>query len=192
MLKYSNIAMRQLVAGLVFVLASIACNALWADEVERRRVEISLSIFPRVVAVDNQFNDKLLESKKAHLLFVCEADKALAQALAERMQKTTDNIGGVPLETQVVSVSEGLPLSDLPTAIFVVEKLNTAQLEEVLSYARQHQRLVFSPFVGDVERGVTVGIFVGSRVQPYFNLAMLRQSKVSVNALLMKMSKHYD
>jgi hypothetical protein len=189
-LKYSTIIMLHLAVWLLLMLAASSVSV--ADENERRRVDISLSIFPRIVAVDNQFRAKLLEGNKARLLFVGGVDKNYVQMLANRMEKATGNIGGVPVETRVVSVSEEFPLSVLPTAIFLAEKLNDAQLEKVLAYAREQQRLLFSPFVGDVERGVAVGISVGSRVRPYFNRAALRETRVSVNALLMKMSKHYD
>lgn len=176
--------------GLLFGL--VVASVVLADETEKRRVDISISIFPRIVAVDNHFREKLNKDKKAQLLFVYDGDKELAQEVADRVGKDGSNIGGMLVVTRVISVDEIMLDGDAPVAIFLVEKLNDAQLKKVISYAESTHRLVFSPYSGDVERGVMVGISVTNRVKPYFNLPMLRRSKVVINALLMKMSKRYE
>lgn len=176
----------------MFVVFSVMTGTTLADETDVRRVDISLSIFPRIVAVDNHFRDKLSETKNAVLLFVYDKDEEYAQQLSERMKKSNANIGGMKVETKTISVSDVLPRDDLPTALFVVEKLSDDQLNKIMAYAHDTHRLVFSPYSGDVERGATVGISVTNRVKPYFNLSSLRQSKVAINALLMKMSKRHE
>lgn len=178
--------------SLTLLLSVVMGDNLFADESEQRRVGISMSIFPRIVAVDNHFRDKLDEDNKARLLFVYDSDKEFAQELADRIKKDSGNIGGMYVEASVISVSSTLPESSVPTAIFIAEKLSDVQLKKVMAYAEWENRLLFSPFSGDVERGVMVGISVTNRVKPYFNLPALRRSKVVVNALLMKMSKRYE
>jgi hypothetical protein len=175
------------------VLVSLALSSYaFADETEKRRVDISVSIFPRIVAVDNHFREKLDKDQKARLLFVYDEDESFAQEIADRVGKDGSNIGGMLVSTRVASVADTLPESDIPVAIFLVEKLSDAQLKKVIAYAESTHRLVFSPFSGDVERGVMVGISVTNRVKPYFNLPRLHSADVVVNALLMKMSKRYE
>ena len=177
---------------LLGVMSCIVGGWAVADETDNRRVDISLSIFPRIVAVDNQFREKLNADKKAYLLFVYDRDEKYAEELANRMQEKNANIGGMDVVTNVISVTAELDVNDPPTAVFLVEKLSSEQLTRVMDFSDKAHRLVFSPFLGDVERGVTVGISVTNRVKPYFNLSALRQSKVSINALLMKMSKRHE
>jgi len=174
------------------LLSVVFSIAAFADETEKRRVDISVSIFPRIVAVDNHFREKLDKDSKAQLLFIYDGDKGFAQEIAARVGKDGSNIGGMPVATRVVSAAEALPAVNVPVAIFLVEKLSDAQLKKVVAYAESSHRLVFSPFSGDVERGVMVGISVTNRVKPYFNLTVLRSAKVVINALLMKMSKRYE
>jgi hypothetical protein len=174
------------------ILGLLVNSSLYADETDDRRLDISVSIFPRVVAVDNHFREKLTSDKKAYLLFVYEEDEDLAQELAGRIGKDDGNIGGMSVVTRVQGVTEALPQDEVPSAIFLVERLSNEHLEKVINYAESTSRLVFSPFSGDVERGVMVGISVTNRVKPYFNLSALRRSKVVINALLMKMSKRYE
>jgi hypothetical protein len=176
----------------LLVLTSGIVGSSLADETDTRRVDISLSIFPRIVAVDNNFRDKLTADEKAYLLFVYDKDKEYAERLAERMKKSNANIGGMQISTKTISIASGVLRDELPTALFVVERLTDDQLKEVMAFSAETHRLVFSPYLGDVERGVSVGISVTNRVKPYFNLSSLRKSKVSINALLMKMSKRHE
>lgn len=191
MLRYRH-TNRLLAVALMALLGLVLGANLYADEAEQRRVEISMSIFPRIVAVDNDFRNKLVEGSRAQLMFVYDRDSQYAQKLAEQIKNDSDNIGGMDIETVVMSVEGELPVSEPPTAIFIAEKLTDAKLQVVMEFASATHRLVFSPFLGDVERGVTVGISITNRVKPFFNLPALRDSKVTINALLMKMSKRHE
>jgi hypothetical protein len=187
--------LKGVVTGFGVVAALLLCIAVGATagEADRHRVDISLSIFPRIVAVDNAFRDKLGPERTVRLLFVYDGDRANAQGLAEQLLAKSGNIGGMRVVTVIADVKQPLPAGDdLPTAIFLAEGLEPAKLEIVMRYARDHHRLVFSPFTGDVERGVTVGISVTSRVKPYFNMAALRDTQVDINAILMKVSARYE
>lgn len=181
--------------GLFFLtLAVFAGNLGYADEEDQRRVDISLSIFPRIVAVDNHFRKKLVDDNKVKLVFLYSENKRRAENLAERMEEENKNIGGMGVMASALSISNATKgmAKQRPTAFFISERLNNDDLNRVIAYAEARNRLVFSPFSGDVERGVMVSISVTNRVKPYFNLEALRRSKVDINALLMKMSKIYE
>ena len=174
------------------VLGLMLSEVLVADESEKRRVDISISIFPRIVAVDNHFREKLEVGNKVRLLFVYDEDRSLAESLMARIGKDGKMIGGMKIVTQLASVRAPLPDDEVPVAIFLVERLDDAQLARVITFAEKKHRLLFSPYSGDVERGVMVGISVTNRVKPFFNLQALRRANVEINALLMKMSKRYE
>lgn len=183
------------VIGIGVTCALLLCLVVgaFAGETNQRRVEISLSIFPRIVAVDNDFRSKLGPERTARLLFVYDGDPANAKKLSEALLEKTGNIGGMHLVSDVADIKQPLPTGDeLPVAIFLAETLDPAKLKIVMDFAREHHRLVFSPFPGDVERGVTVGISVTSRVKPYFNIAALHDTQVDINVILMKVSARYE
>lgn len=178
----------------VAVFSAIAGSSGYADEEEKRRVDISLSIFPRIVAVDNDFREKLVANNKVQLFFLYSSNEERAQDLADRVETNRKNIGGMNVMTSAINISSVLDNNQVerPTAIFIAERLSNDDLEKVMAYAETHSRLVFSPYSGDVERGATVGISVTNRVKPYFNLSALKRSNIVINALLMKMSKRYE
>lgn len=163
------------------------------DELEARRIKISLAIFPRIVAVDEDIDRKLDAHKHVQLVVAYGRDTVTAQGQASVLMGSVQNIGGRPLVVQVLPVNS--LSNDNPATVsglFIAEKLEDGELERVLQFARQRHIIVFSPFSGDVERGVTAGIAVGSQVKPYFNLAALKLSGVAVNPTLLRISKHYE
>jgi hypothetical protein len=173
----------------------VAADSLgYADEEENRRVDISLSIFPRIVAVDNDFRSKLSPANKVKLAFLYKEDDERAESLAKLLISKNKNIGGMRVTTSTTSIKDMLRISteEKPTAIFISERLNKKDLDKVVAFAEKNKFIVFSPFTGDVERGVTVGISVTNRVKPYFNIQALKNSNIDINALLMKMSKRYE
>ena len=181
----------QAMLGSVLCLLVI-CGSVFADETERRRIDISLTLFPRIIAVDNHFREKLIDGNKAKLVFIYDRDREYVEGLVNRLLEDRDNIGGMGVLAEVASIDELIAYDEPPTAVFLAERLNDDLLEQVMSVASRNNRLVYSPFSGDVERGVTVGVSVTHRIKPFFNMAVLRESKIVINALLMKVSKRYE
>lgn len=179
---------------LLVAFTAVSASSGFASEEEKRRVDISLSIFPRIVAVDNHFRDKLVSENKVQLIFLYSKNEVRARDLADRIKKDGKNIGGMSVMASALSIGRVLEGQQeiRPTAIFITERLNEDELNKVMAFAESENRLVFSPFSGDVERGATVGISVTNRVKPYFNLTTLKRSNIEINALLMKMSKRYE
>ena len=179
---------------LMFVISTVTGSSGFADEEEKRRVDISLSIFPRVVAVDNNFRNKLVDGNNVQLVFLYSVNESRAIDLAARLNENVKSIGGMKVVASSKNINNLLNSQEeaKPTAIFLSERLADEELLKIMSYAQTEKRLVFSPFSGDVERGATVGISVTNRVKPYFNLKTLRVSEIVINALLMKMSKRYE
>lgn len=179
---------------LCVLLTSISwAGILMASEASDRRIKISLSIFPRVIAVDNHFREKLTKDKKVYLAFVYDKDRGKSEDLRDTFLQKNTSVAGMELEAESINIKQ-LLISGMvsPTALFVTERLNDESLNDLIAYATSKHIILFSPFAGDVERGATAGIAVTSRVRPFFNIHTLQQSVIEINALLMKLSKRYE
>jgi len=164
-----------------------------ADDTADRRVQISLPIFPRIVAVDNKFKDKLLSGNKVLLIFVYEFDKDKAQALAQSLESKLTNVAEMEIVTAIASVTEQLDVNALvPTALFITEPFSGPAFGSTLEYSIKKHRILFSPYAGDVERGAMAGIAIGSRVKPFFNMKSLQQADITINSVLLNLSKRYE
>ncbi|WP_455211303.1 hypothetical protein [Kaarinaea lacus] len=168
-------------------------NVVYANDATDRRIQISLPIFPRIVAVDEDFRKKLSNKDKVLLVFIYQSDKDKAKSLAESLRAKLSNIVGLDFIAHAVSVRDQLEASaEVPTALFVAERFSKQTFELVLEYSIKQQRILFSPFAGDVERGAAAGISITSRVNPYFNIKTLQRAAIEINPVLMKLSKRYE
>lgn len=164
-----------------------------ANETEARRIQISLAIFPRIVAVDHDLNKKLTSSGKVRLVFIYEVDPVAAAEIAASIRNNVTNIGGKAVEITVKSTDEIMYLDQKRVAgTFLVERLTGDAFTKVMRIAEKKGIVVFSPFVGDVERGATVGIAISSRIKPYFNMRTLTKSHIDINEKLLNISKRYE
>lgn len=177
----------------VAIIVLCWANSVFANETTDRRVKISLSLFPKIVAVDNGFQSKLTEDNKVKLVFVYDRNKSQAKALAREVGKANRNI--VNFQVDCLSVPLTDQLQDqlaAPTAIFIAEPLGEDDFRQLVLYGINKGVIVFSPYSGDVERGATVGLAITSRVFPYFNNNTLQASGVEINPILLEMSKRYE
>jgi len=183
---------RKILPILLMACLFITCIAS-ANENTDRRVRISLSLFPRIVAVDSGFKSKLTDENKARLVFVYERNKLQASELAMELGKTNQNIEDVAVDSVPLSLDDQLHDHAVsPTAIFVVEPLGAEDFKQLVAYGIKKRIIIFSPFSGDVERGATVGLSITTRVFPYFNNKTLQASGLDINPVLLEMSKHYE
>ena len=164
-----------------------------ADDTADRRIQISLPVFPRIVAVDNDFKQKLLNNNKVLLVFLYEVDKDKAKSMAESLDGKLTNVAGMGVSTAILSVTEQMRGgATVPTALFVAEPLTEQAFAPVVEYCIQQHRILFSPYAGDVERGAMAGIAIGSRVKPFFNMKSLQRAGISINSVLLNLSKRYE
>jgi hypothetical protein len=186
LLRVARRAALALLGAAVFATAS-------ASEIDERRTRISLEIFPRIVAVDQELRDKLSENARVRLVVIYDRDAVAAHRVVDSLKATVKNIGGREVEViahSMESVSRGGV--SRPSALFLAEPIDDKQFGKLLQLATVHHVLLFSPFAGDVERGATVGISISSRILPYFNVPTLTRSRISVNEKLLSISQRYE
>ena len=191
-INFSMLTAMKIAVVILLVLFGLNSVSL-ANESTDRRVQISLPLFPRIVAVDNKFQDKLTADNKARLVFVYDKNRNKAKELAKTVGKANKNIVNVKVDTVSIPLVEQLKDNTLtPTAIFVAEPLGEADFKELVLYSINKGIIVFSPYSGDVERGATVGLAITTRVFPYFNNHTLESSGIEINSILLDMSKRYE
>lgn len=156
-----------------------------AHEVEDNLVRISLDIFPKLVAVDLDMENKLTSENQIQLLVFYDKKKELADGVADHLMEDYPRVANHA--TQVI-VEKTLPIQ-APTAILIVERLEEAVLNKLIEYGISKHILVFSPFKEDVDRGVTAGMYMGIRIHPYFNRETLTRSQIKMHKLLLRSAK---
>jgi hypothetical protein len=188
-----NFQIKELLVAWLTLIGVLHISPVLATDGDERRIQIALSIFPRIIAVDNDFQHKLNKNKKVLLVFVYATNKDKAQRLAEQLSINLTNVAGFPFTATAVSIKNQLmPEAAVPSAIFAAESFDADTFRDLLAYAADNHRILFSPYAGDVERGASAGVAITSRVKPFFNITTLEKSEVQINPVLMNLSQRYE
>ena len=110
----------------------------------------------------------------------------LAQ-LAELGHKLNNRATLLSIETQK-SIKSVTPV---PTVIFIQTPLSDTELDDLMDWARSNSILVFSPFEGDVERGVHAGLKIKQQTRLYLNIIELERSQIQIQADIYRISDVY-
>jgi hypothetical protein len=162
-------------AGLLWFPTLILATSLWSSET-RQRLSVGIKLLPACLAADQALEQRQTPTGELRILVVYQEDPAAAAAVAERLRhqppiRRLPPPGGAPLAGLLLAEPGLPPLSGL---------------------ARELKTLVFSPFVGDVERGAVAGIHVSERILPYVNLAQARRAGIRFKPFFLEVAQTYD
>lgn len=177
-----------------FVLLSWILPALsYADAAQERRLTISASIFPKILALDIDLAGKTDGSGEILLGIIYLEEKDRAENIANLIRKKVATLAGVKTSPVAIPLSQVLQSSNQKYAGYLLtEILDSENLNEIISHSSMNHNLLFSPFEGDIERGVASSIFVGAKIRPYFNLRALSQAKINLKPAILRVSKTYE
>jgi len=170
------------------LLALIAASATFARDLDEDLIEVSLKVFPRLVAVDLDLKKKTAPDGKIKVLLIYNNKQARAETIRRKLMSEYSKIAGIPVG---FTTDNKLP-ENTPTAIFITERLNDQFLNKIVDYSISHNTFSYSPFESDIEKGVTAGISIGIRIVPYLNRNTLNRSEVRLHKILLNSSKLYE
>lgn len=163
--------------------------AATADSAERRLVNVGVRIFPSVLAASFKLNS-LPQDSPLVIYVVYKEDVGHAKALSERLAQMSPikdhTLLPRELPASALSQYDGAP----PFAILVSEDIGR-ELTTVIDYSQKNDVLSFSPFSGDVEKGILTGIIVSDRVLPYINLRTLAGMSYAFKPFFLKVAAAY-
>jgi len=168
------------------------------DDNTERRINIGLRLFRTLLASDINLQQKTDEHNQLNLLLISSNDISVAQVYEDKFL----NIGrgnkkgfihNFPIKLTTIMVSGLSAFQQSPVAgIYILDKLSDTQLQAVISYGIAQKIIVYSPFEGDVEQGVSAGIAIGIQVRPFINKQTLEKSHLAIKDLFLKVAKLYE
>lgn len=169
----------------VLLLGTPATSA----ESDDRRAIVGLKVFAAFVAADRDLDQRPLPEGELPLLLVHRGDQNLAREMGRRLEAIGE-IRGKQISIHAIAVFD---LDDYdgptPAGLFITEWL--ADLGPVLRFAENDKVLVFSPFLGDVGRGVHGGLFVSDRILPLVDTQALERSGIRIKPFFLEVAKHH-
>jgi len=177
-------------ALLLLLMLSTAWGAGASDE--NRLITVGLNLFPNIVSIDEGIAEKRANDGNVYLLITYEHQLLQTEKLAKKLRSQVTSIKKFPVIVKVVKASELHSFSKRTAGIFLSERLSDKLLPHVIHHASEHGALVFSPFSGDVERGVTMGMQITSKIWPYCNTKTLELSDIHFHPSFLKIMRCYS
>ena len=179
-----------LLAAALLCLGTLAPVSTSAQDHLPPRLQIGINLLPAVIAANNGIAS-LAADKELKLYIVYQAD----DHDAELLRRSIGRVGRIKkraLVTQAISLDDLLQQDIEPmSTLFVAESLDS-RLDELIEYSQQRRVLLFSPFEGDVARGVATGLQVTDRVRPLVNMASLKQSRIELKAFFLRIAVKHE
>ena len=191
LLKSWSTPARALWLALLLSLTPLGVPTAVAQSDLSPRMRIGVNLLPAVIAANKNLRAQLNQQNKITVYLVFRSNPALAKSIARQLS-SKPRILGHPTEYIIMSSQELLTSAPLTTNIlFIVEPLAN-DLNAVLDFARKHRLLSFSPFKGDVEKGISTGFRVTDKVLPLVNLKSLRHSRIQLKAFFLRIAVKYE
>ncbi len=165
-----------------------------SDEFIERRITAGAKIFRALLAADVDIGRKAGAGGELRLCLLYIDDTGNAEIAAATLANRNDpRIREMKVRIDMLTFADGIAGDRGQFAgIFLTQKLTAEQLHSLTAFANARHLVVFSPFEGDVERGVQCGIAVEARVRPYLNTHALHAARVQLKSFFMKVAKAYE
>ncbi|MFP4423558.1 MAG: hypothetical protein ACLFRG_23755, partial [Desulfococcaceae bacterium] len=177
-------------AGLLAALLLLSAAFAHGGDREESRAWAGLDLFPSVLAADAEIADKRGPDGALPLVVLHQTDRELAEEMARRLART-GTIRGIPIRVEIARDPASLHGTGPPPAGMFLAEPRIGDLEAVIQFGRENRRLVFSPFAGDVERGVPAGIAVSDRILPLVNAEALESFGLRLKPFFLRIAEVY-
>lgn len=175
------------IAALIALVILVA--PLRADDLTDVRSQAGARLFRALLSADTDIDRKTVD-KQLLIVFVYTDDRQRAATLAQRFLGDAKDIHGIPLAIEFTNdASLAAYKSRIPAGVFLAQQFGTTALKTLVAYGIDHHVIVYSPFEGNVESGVTGGLAVEAQVRPYVNMTTLTASAISLKPLFFKVTK---
>ncbi len=175
---------------LLLYLASTFGLTANAQDMLPPRLQIGINLLPAVIAANKGL--ATIEADQNLPIYLVYRDN---KHIAGMLRQSLGRIGQIRkrnISIQVIALDDLLALDPGPhNTIFIAEQLDT-RLPDLVRFAQQKRALLFSPFKGDVKRGVASGFRVTDKVLPMINMESLKQSKIQLKAFFLRIAVKHE
>jgi len=185
-------------AGALLFLSALLGAAVPTDVLAASgdgRAESGARWFRAMLAADTEIERKVDSQGTLRIYVVHTGDTDRARSLVDALarpdaRRVSEPIRGLPVRVEVLGIEAGLQLSaGVVGGFFVAEPLRRHHLDALVQLGVDRRALVYSPFEGDVEKGVPGGLSIQAQVRPYINTPSLRASQISLRPAFLKVAR---
>lgn len=186
---------RRSVFVVAFLVAIVyAAQPSVSDDFTERRITAGTKIFRALLAADVDIARKTASNGELRLCLLYIDDTGNAEMAEATLGLRDDSrIRKMQVKVEILSFAQFIADGREQLAgVFLTQRLSDEKLQTLTALANKRHMVVFSPFEGDVERGVQSGIAIEARVRPYLNTNALDAAQVQLKSFFMKVAKVHE
>lgn len=173
------------------ILLILVCLPVAAQDFLTPRIQIGVSLFPSIVAAVKNLADQVNPDQQLNIYLVYQKNDLLAQKLKQKLiSKST--IKNYPIAVTLISQSELIQLSKPVKGVLFISEPANGDFQALTNFAQINRILSFSPFKGDVERGVATGYQVTDKVLPLVNTNSLKNANIQLKPFFLRIAVKYE
>ena len=187
----SGIVKKAFFALVLLLTMVLSARSSVSDDFTDRRITTGTKIFKALLAADSDIAAKKAADGDLAVYLLYVDDTRNARRTADILEsRESSGIHKITVRVEIVTVSRFLqPGTGRAAGVFLTQPLNDERLQMVINRAVREHVIVFSPFEGDVERGVQGGIAVEAQVRPYLNMKALQAARIQLKSFFLRVSK---
>jgi len=172
----------------LLILLIIIAN-LKAYTYENQLMQIYAKISPRLMLMTSRSIPIEGETIKIAVLYE-KGDSNAAGKLVKLIQEAyPQGLKNRSLQIRTVSYTQALSLQEM--SLFFLLESDAKTIQPIIDFAKQQQILTVAYDNQLLAKGAIVSLHVGKTVRPYLNIKAARESRITFDHLLMKISKIY-
>jgi hypothetical protein len=184
-----------LVALLCWLIAMNPLLALvaHADSYDERRVRTGARLFRSLLAADTGL-DRKAGPDGGLVVWVYSTDNRLGQDVLALLNPPGDPakalVRGHGLQVRIIDrLPAATDTQGTPMSLFLASPPPVTALPALVRWSVTARCILFSPFEGHVEQGVTAGLAIEAKVQPFLNRQSLEASGLVLKPFFLKVAK---
>lgn len=180
---------RRTLSGLfaLFALGALfAGGPARAESEAARRVKAGVRVFRTILAADSDIAGKLGPDGSLLLLLIGDSASGLEGSLKE-------TISGHKTSVKAISPDElSAYASQAVAGVFLADPTGEDALRQAIRFGIDRKIVTYSPFEGDVEKGILGGLSIEATVRPFINMSTLRSSGMRIKPFFLRVAKLHE
>lgn len=180
------------------VLVVLLCFSSPAWSEEDFRVLNGLKMFKSILQADQDINDKHNADNGLDIVFLYTGDLQRAEKLARSFLRMgrgdkKGRIKDMPVFVHLVKDMAHIEELEIAAAgIFILNKLSTEEIKAIALFGQSRNVVTYSPFRGDVEKGIFSGLTIDTSPKPFINAQVMNDSGIRIKSFFLRVATLYE
>lgn len=167
---------------------------LWISclsSIEPELLSLQSRLFPQIFFFDDKWAKKIVNGKVVFGIIYTQ-NEADALSLSQLIRTSYPNgIKNIPLDVKVINAKMMNEVLPTISTIILIDPMSSL-LKSAVSYAKNHQIIIFTALNHNLAQGAMVGIDIRQKVRPMINPGNIREGQITFHQGFINIAKGFE